>query len=85
MYCKPMVERKKKDRRNKDCTAVMDTLMSYNDKHVVCTSTKNMLSFCLNRSVRISELTEYQSHLIFVESHLVPRTRSERKGIYGRP
>ena len=40
MYCKPMVEREKKkkkktDRRNKDCTTVMDTPMLYNDIHVV--------------------------------------------------
>ena len=39
MYCKPMVERKK-DRKNKDCTAVMDTLKLYNDINVVCTSTE---------------------------------------------
>ena len=30
----------KKDRRNKDCTAVMDTQKLYNDIHVVCTSAK---------------------------------------------
>ena len=34
--CKPMVK-KKKDRRNKDCTAVVDTRKLYEDIHVVCT------------------------------------------------
>ena len=39
---------KRKHRRNKDCTAVMDTQKSYNDEHVVCSSAKEN-TCCVNR------------------------------------